>query len=216
MNDDRMEERRDMVKEQLEKRAIREPRLLKAMLDVPRHLFVPPHLQEDAYKDGALETGKGQSISQPYIVASMIQSIEPQTTHRILEVGTGSGYSAAVLSCLVQKVYTIERDESLISPALRIFKDLSLSNIQVKKGDGSIGWAEEKPFDSILVTAAVPQTPPALASQLKVGGVMVLPVGGRGEQKLFRVVKRGEGRYQEKELYAVRFVPLIGEQAWKE
>ncbi len=216
MSDDRIEDRRDMVKEQLEKRAIRNPLVLQAMLDIPRHLFVPSHLQDEAYRDGALDLGKNQSISQPYIVASMIQSIEPQNTHRVLEVGTGSGYSAAVLSHLVEKVYSIERDESLIAPALKIFKDLNITNILVKKGDGSLGWAEEGPFDAILVTAAAPQVPPALVAQLKVGGVLVLPIGGRGEQKLFRVVKRGEGRYQEKELYAVRFVPLIGEQGWKE
>lgn len=161
MNDDRMEERRDMVKEQLEKRAIREPRLLKAMLDVPRHLFVPPHLQEDAYKDGALETGKGQSISQPYIVASMIELLDPKKTHRALEVGLGCGYLAAVLAGLVGEVFAVERESLLAEEAFKRLSSLGIQNIHTKTGDGSLGWGKKPPLIPSSSRQGAPRFPKA-------------------------------------------------------
>jgi protein-L-isoaspartate(D-aspartate) O-methyltransferase len=205
-----------MVKEQLEKRGIRNPWLLQAMLDVPRHLFIPPDDQNKAYEDGPLPIGCGQTISQPYIVASMIELIEPNRSHRVLEVGVGSGYSAMVLSRLVGQVYGIEREITLLSQAENRFKELGATNINLKKGDGSLGWSEEAPFDSILVAAASPTIPKSLLKQLKIGGVMVLPVGGRLEQELVRVLKRSEDHFQEKVLYGVKFVPLIGEEGWSQ
>jgi protein-L-isoaspartate(D-aspartate) O-methyltransferase len=210
----RSDERHAMVKEQLEKRGIRDPRVLQAMRDVPRHLFVPPQFQNKAYEDGPLPIESGQTISQPYIVASMIELIEPQPAFRVLEVGVGSGYSVAVLSPLVAQVYGVERDSALLAQAETKFKEMGLANIQVKLGDGTLGWEDESPFDAILVTAGSPRVPSSLLAQLKVGGVLVIPVGKREEQNLMRVVKRSKDGYQEKTLYPVRFVPLIGKEGW--
>ncbi len=203
-----------MVKEQLEKRGIRDPRVLQAMRNVPRHLFVPPQFQNKAYEDGPLPIGSGQTISQPFIVASMIELVEPQPAFRVLEVGVGSGYSAAVLSHLVAQVYGVERDSTLLAQTEAKFKEMGLSNIQVKLGDGTLGWEDESPFDAILVAAGSPRIPSSLLAQLKVGGVLVIPVGNRDEQNLIRVVKRSKNGYQEKTLYPVRFVPLIGKEGW--
>jgi protein-L-isoaspartate(D-aspartate) O-methyltransferase len=214
MDPSRLDERHVMVKEQLEKRGIRNPWLLQAMMDIPRHLFVSPDDRENAYEDGPLPIGCGQTISQPYIVASMIELIEPEAGHRVLEVGVGSGYSACVLSRLVQAVYGMEREHSLLSQAEKRIKSLDINNLFLKEGDGSLGWEAEAPFDSILVAAAAPKISKPLLKQLKVGGVMVLPIGGRGEQELVRVIKRSEERYQEKVLYGVRFVPLVGKEGW--
>lgn len=215
MDSKRLDERHVMVKEQLEKRGIRNPWLLQAMLDIPRHIFVPPDDREKAYEDGPLPIGCGQTISQPYIVASMIELIEPKENQRTLEVGVGSGYSTAVLSRLVKEVYGVEKEASLMAQAENRFKELGLPNIRLKPGDGTLGWPEEAPYDSILVTAAAPEIPKSLLKQLKIGGVMILPVGGRMEQNLVRVIKRTEEHYQEKTLYGVRFVPLIGKEGWE-
>jgi protein-L-isoaspartate(D-aspartate) O-methyltransferase len=209
-----MDERQAMVEDQLERRGIRDPRVLQAMRDIPRHLFVPPDHQDKAYEDGPLLIGSGQTISQPYIVASMIELIEPQPIYRVLEVGVGSGYSAAVLSRLVAQVYGVERDGVLLAQAAKRFQEMGFFNIQVKLGDGTLGWEENALFDAILVTAGSPFLPKSLISQLKVGGVMVIPVGNREQQNLVRVVKRSAGHYQEKQLYPVRFVPLIGVEGW--
>ena len=214
MDNSRLDERHAMVKEQLEKRGIRNLQVLQAMGDVPRHLFVPPQFQNKAYEDGPLPIESRQTISQPFIVASMIELIEPQTTFRVLEVGVGSGYSAAVLSQLVAQVYGVERDSTLLAQAETKFKEIGLSNIQVKLGDGTLGWEEVSPFDAILVTAGSPRVPTSLLAQLKIGGVMVIPVGKREEQNLMRVVKRSKDGYLEKTLYPVRFVPLIGKEGW--
>ncbi len=214
MDSSRLEERHVMVKEQLEKRGIRNPWLLQAMLDIPRHVFVPPDDRDKAYEDGPLPIGAGQTISQPYIVASMIELIEPAEAHRVLEVGVGSGYSTAILSRLVKEVYGVEREASLMAQAEKRFKELGIHNVMVRQGDGTLGWEEEATFDSILVTAAAPKIPKPLLRQLKVGGVMIIPVGGRAEQELVRVIKRTEEHFQEKTLYGVRFVPLIGQEGW--
>ena len=210
----RLSERHAMVSQQLEKRGVQNPWVLQAMLDIPRHFFVPEDQHLKAYEDRPLPLGHGQTISQPYIVASMIELIEPKTTDRVLEVGVGSGYSIAVLSRVVGAAYGVERNETLLREAGQRLLTLDLPKIQMKKGDGTLGWPEEAPFDAILVTAGAPKIPATLLSQLKVGGVMVLPVGGRDEQKLVRVVK-GEGdHFQEKELYPVKFVPLVGAEGW--
>jgi protein-L-isoaspartate(D-aspartate) O-methyltransferase len=214
LDTNRLDERHAMVKEQLEKRGIRDPRVLQAMRDVPRHLFVSPQFQNKAYEDGPQPIGSGQTISQPYIVASMIELIEPQPAFRVLEVGVGSGYSAAMLSRLVAQVYGVERDSALLAQAETKFKEMGLANIQVKLGDGTLGWEDESPFDAILVTAGSPRVPASLLAQLKVGGVLVIPVGKREEQNLMRVVRRSKDGYQEKTLYPVRFVPLIGKEGW--
>jgi protein-L-isoaspartate(D-aspartate) O-methyltransferase len=214
MDTSRLDERHVMVKEQMEKRGIRNPWLLQAMLDIPRHLFIPPDDRDKAYADGPLPIGSGQTISQPYIVASMIELVEPKSSHRVLEVGVGSGYSATVLSRLVGEVYGVEREGSLLAQAEKRFKELDVPNIHLKEGDGTLGWEEQAPFDAILVAAAAPQIPKTLLRQLKTGGVMVIPVGKRNEQELVRVVKRSEGHFHEKVLYAVKFVPLIGKEGW--
>lgn len=214
LDTNRLDERRAMVKDQLEKRGIRDLQVLQAMRDIPRHFFVPTQFQNKAYEDGPQSIGSGQTISQPFIVASMIELIKPQTTFRVLEVGVGSGYSAAVLSRLVTQVYGVERDSTLLAQVKAKFKETGLSNIQVKLGDGTLGWKEVSPFDAILVTAGSPRVPMSLLAQLKVGGVMVIPVGSRENQNLVRVVKRSTDNYQEKILYPVRFVPLIGKEGW--
>jgi protein-L-isoaspartate(D-aspartate) O-methyltransferase len=214
MDSKRLDERHVMVKEQLEKRGIRNPWLLQAMLDIPRHRFIPPDDADKAYQDGPLPIGCGQTISQPFIVASMIELIEPKEGQRVMEVGVGSGYSTAVLSRLVGEVFGVEREGALLAQAEKRLQELGVPNVRLKEGDGSLGWEEEAPFDSILVAAAAPKVPPTLLGQLKTGGVLVIPVGERAEQKLLRVVKRSETHFQEKELYAVRFVPLIGEEGW--
>jgi protein-L-isoaspartate(D-aspartate) O-methyltransferase len=167
-----------------------------------------------AYDDGPLPIGGGQTISQPYIVASMIELIEPDPSHRVLEVGVGSGYSIAVLRRIVKEVYGIERDNSLLEQAQARLKQLNLGEVQMRVGDGSAGWPEAAPFDAILVTAAAPRVPASLLAQLKPGGNLVIPVGGREEQDLVRVHKNAEGHIQEKTLYKVRFVPLIGAEGW--
>jgi protein-L-isoaspartate(D-aspartate) O-methyltransferase len=212
----RLDERHVMVRDQLEKRGIRNPWLLQAMLDIPRHLFVPADYIDKAYEDGPLPIGHNQTISQPYIVASMIELIEPKSSDRVLEVGVGSGYSTAVLSQLVKAVYGIEKEPALLEEAVQKFKGLEFGNIHTKIGDGSLGWKEEAPFDAILVTAASPRIPPSLVAQLKVGGFMVIPIGSRESQKLVRILKRTETHFQEKDLYSVRFVPLIGQEGWSD
>ncbi len=216
MDTSRLDERHVMVKEQLEKRGIRNPWVLQAMLDIPRHLFVPLDDQDKAYADGPLPIGGGQTISQPYIVASMIELIEPKISDRVLEIGVGSGYSSVILSRLVAEVYGMDRDGLLLAGGENRFKEIGVSNIHLKEGDGTLGWPEEAPFDAILVTAAAPLIPKSLLRQLKIGGVMVIPVGKRTEQELVRVIKRSEDHFQEKVLYAVKFVPLIGKEGWPE
>ena len=214
MDQSRLDERHVMVREQLQKRGIRNPWLLQAVLDIPRHLFVPPDDQNKAYEDGPLPIGCGQTISQPFVGASMIELLDPQSSHRVLEVGVGSGYSACLLARLVKEVFGVEKEASLLAQADKRLKALGIGNAQWKQGDGSLGWPEEAPFDGILVSAAAPRIPKALLEQLKEGGSMVIPVGERQEQELVRVVKGPEGHYQEKVLYRVKFVPLIGQEGW--
>src|SRR5581483_10361401 len=201
MDTSRLGERHVMVKEQLEKRGIRNPWLLQAFLDIPRHLFIPDEDIGRAYEDRPLSIGGGQTISQPYIVASMIELIEPKAQDRVLEVGVGSGYSTAVLARLAGEVYGIERSGVLLGQAEKRLKTLGFTRVHLKEGDGTLGWVEAAPYDAILVAAAAPHIPPSLLAQLKVGGVMVIPVGNEAEQQMVRVVKRSEEHIQEKELY---------------
>ena len=183
-------------------------RVTEAMRTVPRHLFVPEQIRTQAYSDDALEIGHEATISQPLIVALMTHLAEPRPTDVVLEVGTGSGYQAAVLSGLVKQVYTIELVEALAQSASERLARLGYSNVAVRAGDGYAGWPEHAPFDSIVVTAGAPRVPPALVRQLKPGGRMVIPVGPRRVQQLTVVEKSASGRVSQRALMAVNFVPL--------
>ena len=198
-----------MVSSQIQARGVRNPRVLEAMRKVERHRFIPTDGQALAYRDGPVPIGQGQTISQPYIVACMTEVLEPQPSDRVLEIGTGSGYQAAVLSKLAREVYTIERFRSLLSLAEERFAALRLSNIMTKLDDGALGWPEKAPFDRIVVTAAAAELPEALVAQLKIGGVMVVPVGPAGSvQTLLKIVRTPEG-YTPAALAEVRFVPMV-------
>jgi protein-L-isoaspartate(D-aspartate) O-methyltransferase len=204
-----------MVKTQLVPRGIRDTRVLDVMRRVPRHLFVDSSLQPDAYEDMALPIGEGQTISQPYMVARMTELLELKGDERVLEIGTGSGYQAAVLSELAREIYTIERVASLGERAIERFRALYYANVHVKIGDGTLGWPEKSPFDRIVVTAASPKIPDPLMVQLSVGGILLAPVGSRYSQELLKVRKTDQGISEEYHTPCV-FVPLIGEHGWKE
>jgi protein-L-isoaspartate(D-aspartate) O-methyltransferase len=209
--------RERMVVQQIAARGVRDPAVLAAMQAVPREAFVPPALAEFAYEDAPLPIDEGQTISQPYIVAVMIEALRPGPHDRVLEIGTGSGYAAAVLSRVVNEVYTIERHEPLARVAEERFRRLGYGNIQVLVGDGTLGWPAKAPFDAIVATAGGPDAPPALLAQLKEGGRIVIPVGPTPrEQELLRITKAGRDRYVRDALGRVRFVPLIGAAGWSE
>jgi protein-L-isoaspartate(D-aspartate) O-methyltransferase len=196
-----------MVNQQLAKRDIRNARVLDAMRAVPRHEFVPEKLRALAYEDRPLPIGFEQTISQPYIVALMTQELDPKPADRVLEIGTGSGYQAAVLAKLVKEVYSIEIVEPLGRRAAADLKRLGFTNVHTRVGDGYAGWPDHAPFDAIIVTCAPEKVPPALVEQLKDGGRMVIPVGNESSQTLYLMVKRG-GVMQERERIPVRFVPM--------
>jgi protein-L-isoaspartate(D-aspartate) O-methyltransferase len=206
--------RQRMVEEQLENRGIVDQRVLTAMREVPRHLFVPEAYREFAYDDRPLPIGREQTISQPYIVALMLQSLELVGSERALEVGTGSGYQAAVLGQLVSHVYTVEVIPELAHAARTLLAALHYDNVEVLAANGSIGWQAEAPYDAIIVAAASPQIPPSLINQLKDQGRLVLPVGSHFDQRLLRVRKRGE-RIETEDLGGCAFVPLVGEEGWR-
>jgi protein-L-isoaspartate(D-aspartate) O-methyltransferase len=204
-----------MIEFHLKARGIDDPAVLKAMRDIPREAFVPDHLSEFAYEDAPLPIGEGQTISQPFIVALMTQLLELSGRERVLEIGTGSGYAAAVLSRMVEQVYTVERHEALIAPARERFERLGLRNIRIH-GDGTLGLPEHVPYDAIVVTAGAPHVPEPLKNQLAVGGRLVIPVEADSRaQSLIRVRRTGEDDYSREEMGAVRFVPLIGAAGWK-
>ncbi|HEY5491921.1 MAG TPA: protein-L-isoaspartate(D-aspartate) O-methyltransferase [Gemmatimonadaceae bacterium] len=205
---DRDDERQRMVDTQLKARDIRDARVLDAMLKVPRHLFVPESQRADAYIDAPLPIGYGQTISQPYIVAFMTQALHVEPGDRVLEIGTGSGYQAAVLGELAKEVYTIEIVPRLAERAGETLKNLGYRNIQVRTGNGYLGWPEHAPYDRIMVTAAPDEVPAALVSQLKVGGVMAIPVG-TGYQEL-RILRRTATGTETLGTLPVRFVPMTG------
>ncbi len=204
-----------MVETQLIPRGISDPRVLGAMRKVPRHLFMPGQIRLSAYDDMALPIGDGQTISQPYMVAVMTELLGLKGTETVLEVGTGSGYQAAILGELAREVYTIERIDSLAERARERLMSLGYSNVRVIEGDGSLGLAGKAPFDAIIVTAAAPSVPEPLARQLREGGVLVAPVGERFSQVLAKV-RREKGVLREESQTPCVFVPLIGEYGWKD
>ena len=207
--------RRRMVETQLKSRDITDPRVLAAMLKVPRHFFVEQGLRNQAYADRPLQIGDGQTISQPYMVALMTQQLGLKGEERVLEIGTGSGYQAAILAELAAKVYTIERLDSLYLSARRSFNRLGYLNIWTRLGDGTLGWPENGPYDGIVVTAGSPEVPPPLLDQLAPGGGLVIPVGDRDTQVLKVITKTDQG-LEETRSTPCRFVRLIGDEGWQE
>lgn len=208
--------RHQMVKEQLIKRGIEEQSVIDAFKKVPREKFMLKKNRHLAYEDGAQSIDEGQTISQPYIVASMLQALNLDESDRVLEVGTGSGYAAALLAEIAAEVYTIERIEKLAVKAKEVLADLNYENVEVKIGDGTLGWAEKAPYDAIIVSAAAPYLPESLQEQLKKGGRIIIPIGERGGiQSLKLIRKKYNGKFKEEELEYVRFVPLLGEDSWK-
>ncbi|MDM7916125.1 MAG: protein-L-isoaspartate(D-aspartate) O-methyltransferase [Candidatus Eisenbacteria bacterium] len=202
-----------MVEQQLRSRGIRDERVLAAFLEVPRHLFVEPAMQDSAYGDHALPIGHGQTISQPYMVALMTSALRTRPEHRVLEIGTGSGYQAAILSRLVRTVFSIERIPALVQRAQAILKELSIGNVIQRQGDGSLGWKGFAPFEGIVVTAGAPRIPETLLEQLAEGGRLVIPVGG-GSSQILRIVERRGGEFVEEKSCACAFVPLLGREGW--
>ena len=200
--------RESMVREQMERRGIRTPAVLKALRETPRHLFVPEALRRSAYNDHPLPIGHGQTISQPYIVASMTELLGVRPGDKVLEIGTGSGYQTAILARLAGRVYSMEIVGPLAKEAAARLKEMGLRNVEVRAGDGYQGWPEEAPFDRIIVTAAPPELPPALLAQLKNGGRLVAPVG-REWQELVVVDKDLDGRIRQRTEYPVVFVPMV-------
>lgn len=208
--------RKKMVTSQIAGRGVRDARVLDAMASIPREAFVTAGMEEFAYEDNALPIGEGQTISQPYIVAAMAEAAELKPEDRVLEVGAGSGYAAAIFSRLAGKVFSIERLPALAEAARERVRALGYDNVTLRTGDGSTGWPEEAPFDAILVAAGVPCPPEALRRQLKIGGRLILPVGEAHEQRLIRITRKGEEDFQADDLGGVRFVPLIGAEGWPE
>lgn len=203
-----------MVDEQLIPRSIDDHKTLEAMRKVPRHLFVEDAMKDQAYGDFPLPIGRGQTISQPYIVALMTQALGLRGHESVLEIGTGSGYQAAILSQICEKVYTVERIDSLLVQARKAFDSLHYLNILTKLDDGTHGWPEYSPYDAIIVTAGGPKVPEPLLEQLADPGTLVIPVGDRGVQDLRRVTKKN-GQITEKTIEYVRFVNLIGDHGWQ-
>lgn len=203
-----------MVENQITRRGVRDENVLRAMRRVPRERFVPADLLAHAYEDSPLPIGEGQTISQPYIVAVMLEAAAIAPGDSVLEVGAGSGYAAAVISLMAATVRAIERHGGLARSAAQRLHVLGYRNIEVREGDGTRGWPEAAPFDAIVVAAGGPDVPPALKSQLAIGGRLIMPVGDADRQRLVKVTRRGEDAYDEVGLGTVSFVPLIGEQGW--
>ncbi len=204
-----------MVDTQIVERGIRDKRVIEVMKKIPRHIFVPENIMDDAYDDRALPIGYGQTISQPYIVALMTELLELKGDEKVLEIGTGSGYQAAVLAELAKEVHTVERVEPLAKEAMKKFEKLNIKNIKVYVRDGTEGIPEEAPFDRIIITAATPDLPEPLIKQLKEGGIIVAPVGERYSQHMLKAIKKGE-ELERHYLIPVAFVPLIGKYGWKQ
>ncbi len=204
-----------MVKTQISSRGITDSKVLHAMSTAPRHKFVPEALIESSYGDFPLPIGEGQTISQPYIIAEMTQCLELTGDEKVLEIGTGSGYQAAILAHIVYKVYTIERNQTLFLQTRKLFDRLKYHNIVTKYSDGTQGWKEHSPYDAIIVTAGFRQIPPPLIDQLAIGGKLVMPVGGHMSQELVRIEKTKDG-INSLNLGGCRFVKLIGQYGWDE
>ena len=208
--------RRLMVERQIQARGIRDLRVLAAMANVPREAFLPPTLAELAYEDRPLPIAAGQTISQPYIVALMAEALALRPEEDVLEIGTGSGYAAAVLARVARRVFTIERHLELADSARKRLVRLGFGNVTVRCGDGTLGWPEHAPFGGIVVAAGGPEVPQTLLDQLAIGGRLVIPVGPSQAQRLVRVTRTGEHAYQREDLCSVTFVPLIGAHGWAE
>ena len=203
--------RKQMVQKQIAGRGVRDPRVLQAMLSVPRHRFVPAPMRPMAYNDSPLPIGEGQTISQPYIVAYMTEALQLQETDRVLEIGTGSGYQAAILAQLAARVYSVEIIAELARRASKTLQELGYDNVIVKAADGYRGWPEKAPFDAIIVTAAPKQIPRVLKEQLKIGGRMIIPVGPQSShQELTLLIRTGKESWRSERLIPVRFVPMTG------
>ena len=208
--------RRRMVEDQLRGRGVRHPRVLEAMAKVPRHLFVDPAFIPRAYGDHALPTAEGQTISQPYIVARMLELAEIEPPDRVLEIGTGSGYQTALLAHLAERVFSVERVPSLLRASQQCLESLGIRNVALRHGDGTLGWQEFAPYDRVLVTAAAPRVPDALRDQLGERGVLVIPVGGAESQRLEVWRRRPGDRWERRQHGECRFVPLVGRDAWRD
>jgi protein-L-isoaspartate(D-aspartate) O-methyltransferase len=212
---DLFKQKRENLVEILKNEGIKSPEVLYAIKKIPRHLFVPQEYIDFAYENEALPIGFGQTISQPYIVALMTEALELTKKERVLEIGTGSGYQTAILAELSKEVYTIERIKELSERAQKILKFLGYTNIYFKVGDGTLGWEEKAPFDRIIVTAASYDVPLPLWEQLEEGGIMVIPIGGRDFQYLYKIIKK-DSKMLKENLGGVRFVQLKGEFGWKD
>ncbi len=207
--------RQDMVEKQIAARGITDSNVLAAMRKIPRHLFVSEALMDQAYSDFPLPIGEQQTISQPFMVAEMTQALQLTRNDRVLEIGTGSGYQAAILAQIAFRVYTIERIYSLYAKARKLFDQLGCHNIVTRYSDGTSGWKDESPFDAIMVTAGAPEIPNVLLNQLAIGGRMVIPVGDQNAQELIRLVRDEKGIHEDN-LGSCRFVKLVGEHGWGE
>lgn len=207
-------QREEMILRQIEDRGILDPAVLSAMRKVPRHLFVSEALRDQAYGDFPLPIGEQQTISQPFIVAEMTQALALKPEDRVLEIGTGSGYQAAILAEIVYRVHTIERIHALYINARKLFDQLRYHNILTKYSDGTTGWRDESPFDAILVAAGAPAIPQTLVDQLAVGGRLIIPVGDEHSQELIRVIRHADGSVSQQNLGGCRFVKLVGEHGW--
>jgi protein-L-isoaspartate(D-aspartate) O-methyltransferase len=205
----------EMVRSQLARRGISNPQLLEAFRSVPRERFVAIDLRKHAYEDRPLPIQAGQTISQPYVVALMIDALDLEPSDRVLEIGCGSGYAAAILSCIASEIETVERIETLANQAAKTLQALGYANVHVHCGDGTLGWPERAPYDAIIVAAGGPSVPEALKAQLKIGGRLVIPTGEqRDSHTLLKVTRGSETDYRTEDLGGVRFVPLIGQQGW--
>ncbi len=208
--------RQTMVSSQLERRGIRCQAVLDAMARVPRELFIPERLAASAYEDGPLPIAAGQTISQPYIVAYMIEALQLRGGEKVLEIGAGSGYAAAVLAQIAGQVYSIERVPELAASARDSLRRAGCDNVQIIEGDGTLGYPPEAPYDAIVVTAGGPRVPSSLSAQLDSGGRLVMPVGPRHSQELLRMTRVSAQELRTEQLLGVRFVPLLGEEGWSE
>ena len=206
--------RRRMVETQIIARGILDRRVIEAMLKVPRHIFVEEAMSAQTYSDSPLPIGEKQTISQPYMVALMTELLQLTGTEKVLEIGTGSGYQAAILATIADRVYTVERLRTLALRARKALDSVGLLNVNLKIGDGTDGWEDEAPFDAILVTAGAPDIPEVLISQLNVGGRLVIPIGDKSDQTLVRITRREDGTIYRETSVACRFVKLIGKFGW--
>jgi protein-L-isoaspartate(D-aspartate) O-methyltransferase len=208
--------RAEMVEHQIARRGVSDPLVLRAMASVPREAFVLPGWEAEAYEDQPLPIADRQTISQPYIVAYMVEAAGLKSGDRALEIGTGSGYAAAVMAAIAARVYTIERHPGLAEAAQLRLRELGFHNVEVRVGDGTLGWPEAQPFDAIIVTAGGPKVPTDLREQLAIGGRLVIPVGdSMHRQSLIAVVREAPDKFREEDLADVAFVPLIGENGWE-